>query len=57
MCKYCEEQKPIKSINWNGAGEISIGKRGILYGKNDEIFNINYCPMCRKKVERADNIE
>lgn len=57
MCKYCEEQKPIKSINWNGAGEISIGKRGILYGKDDaEILPTSW--LFNSKIEvLEDNTE
>lgn len=50
MCKYCEEQKLIKSVNWNGAGQINIDKNGNLYGKDNEIFRINYCPMCGRKL-------
>lgn len=50
MCKYCEDGKSIKSINWNGTGQINIDKKGNLYGKDDEIFRINHCPMCGKKL-------
>ncbi len=53
MCEYCEDKKSIRSINWNGSGQINIDKNGNLYGKDDEIFRINYCLMCRKKFERS----
>ena len=53
MCNYCQDKKSRTSVNWNGAGQINIDKNGILYGKDDEIFRINYCPMCRKRVERS----
>ena len=23
----------------------------ILYGKDDEVFDINYCPMCGRRLE------
>lgn len=51
MCEYCEDGKSIKSINWNGSGQISIGKHGILYGKDNEVFKINFCPMCARKLD------
>ena len=52
MCEYCEEivNKSIRSSNWNGQGEINIDKNGNLYGKDDEVFAINYCPMCGRKL-------
>ena len=50
MCEYCKNKKTIRSSNWDGAGEINIDKNGNLYGKDDEVFNINYCPMCGKKL-------
>jgi hypothetical protein len=54
MCKYCEKNKLITSSNWNGYGEISIDKNGNLYGKDDEIFKINYCPICGRKLGDED---
>ena len=57
MCNYCQDKKSITSVNWNGAGQINIDKNGILYGKDDEIFRINYCPMCGRELKGADNIE
>lgn len=27
MCEYCENGKSIKSVNWNGTGQINIDKK------------------------------
>ena len=52
MCKYCKNivNKPIRSVNWEGNGQINVTKTGKLYGKDDEVFMINYCPMCGRKL-------
>lgn len=50
MCEYCEYGNAIRSYNWNGSGYLNIGKNGNLYAKDDEIFKINYCPMCGRKL-------
>lgn len=50
MCEYCENEKSIRSVNWNGYGQINIDKNGNLYGKDDEVFKINYCPMCGRRL-------
>ena len=31
MCEYCDNDKSIKSSNWDGYGSISIDKNGNLY--------------------------
>jgi len=60
MCKYCEkEEKICDELD----KQIEIIKNTILIRKRignvfDSIiyntqFNINYCPMCRKKVGRS----
>lgn len=55
MCKYCENKKTIRSSNWYGNGQISIDNNGNLYGKDDEVFRINYCPMCGVKLGEQSN--
>ena len=50
MCEYCEKDKAIRSTNWGGCGQITIDKNGNLYGKDDEVFDINYCPMCGRRL-------
>ncbi|MCR5145943.1 MAG: hypothetical protein K6B70_01135 [Clostridia bacterium] len=50
MCEYCEKGKILRSINWNELGQINIDKNGNLYAKDDEVFRINYCPMCGRKL-------
>lgn len=52
MCEYCKDivNKAIKSVNWGGDGQINITRTGNLYGKDDEEFMINYCPMCGRKL-------
>ena len=57
MCKYCKDivNKPIRSVNWGGSGLINITRTGNLYGKDDEVFMINYCPMCGRKLGGITN--
>ena len=50
MCEYCNGEKSVRSSNWNGDGSISIDKYGNLFGKDDEVFKIKYCPMCGRKL-------
>lgn len=50
MCKYCESKKTIRSSNWHGNSQISIDNNGNLYRKDDEVFKINFCPMCGIKL-------
>lgn len=56
MCKYCKDivNKPIRSANWGGNGQINITKTGNLYGKDDEVFIINYCPMCGRNLKKGE---
>ena len=65
MCDYCEKRKEIKSCNFAGSAKmiVSVGEFNILdiYGDESKFnifkriyrprFDINYCPMCRQKVE------
>jgi len=68
MCKYCET-KEFKALNttldYSGL-EIAVSGGGILRVRNynfKELFDtqdavdINYCPMCRKKVRRLKSME
>lgn len=54
MYEYCEDI-PTPLI-YNGEIYIDVEKRGILYarfGDNEDcIININYCPMCGKKLQQ-----
>lgn len=62
MCEYCEKGNGFKALNdtvdYSGL-EISINNKGMLrtraymFKKNfqtQDIVNINYCPMCGKRV-------
>lgn len=57
MCEYCDSRKSITSINWNGSGQVNIDKNGNLYGKDDEVFKINFCPMCGRDLRRNNTDE
>ena len=56
MCEYCEDM-PTPLIS-NQETYIDVEKRGILYAKSgnneDCIININYCPMCGKKLAQKE---
>ena len=66
MCKYCEGDKPIrenlatrvagairfvriKKTKWGAC--LSISVIGLCNGKNQKYLQINYCPMCGRKLE------
>lgn len=61
MCEYCERRKIIKSCNFCGSANLIVSGNILdIYG-NEKIFNIfkktyrprfniNYCPICGKKL-------
>ncbi len=61
MCKCCEEKGfnvLNNTVDYSGL-EIAISNNGMLRVRNynfkdmfetQDVVNINYCPMCRKKV-------
>lgn len=61
MCKYCEENKKLKSSNFCGSAEFQIlGNYLDIFGDEKKFnifkriyrpsFNINYCPMCGRRL-------
>ncbi len=69
MCEYCEKDKTHRSCNFAGSAQmrISISKEmTILEVKGDKEkfslfkkiymprFDINYCPMCGRKLREED---
>lgn len=61
MCKYCEENKKLKSSNFCGSAEFQIlGNYLDIFGDEKKFnifkriyrpsFLIHYCPICRKEV-------
>ncbi len=65
MCEYCEKDKIHKSWNFCGSAKMRIYKNGLLEVKGDENkfslfkriycprFEINYCPMCGRKLMKG----
>lgn len=61
MCEYCEDGKGICRNNRKELGiELHNGNSILVaYGLDKQNWDIsveskiNYCPMCRKKVERS----
>lgn len=66
MCEYCEKQKEIKSCNFCGSAKAIISsskdcKLLDIWGDESKFqifkriyrprFDINYCPMCGRKLE------
>lgn len=59
MCKYCENAVPLMTGKTNDTGVVVKYPNGLMaYGydihgmsNNAIIININYCPMCGKKLE------
>ncbi|MBQ8298420.1 MAG: hypothetical protein IJX99_01120 [Clostridia bacterium] len=62
MCKYCEDKTgftPInRTVDYSGL-EISMSSKGMLRCRaymfkelfeTQDVVNINYCPMCGKKL-------
>ena len=61
MCEYCEKRKELKSSNFCGSASMIICGRYLdIYGDKKKFnifkriyqpsFNVNYCPMCGKKL-------
>lgn len=61
MCEYCEKGKGICRNNRKELGiELHSGSRKLIaYGFDEQNWDmsieckINFCPMCRKRVERS----
>lgn len=61
MCKYCEENESFKSANFCGSAKAQVlGHYLDIYGDEKKFnifkriyrpsFDINYCPMCGRKL-------
>nr|DAZ28031.1 MAG TPA: Rad50 zinc hook motif [Caudoviricetes sp.] len=61
MCEYCEGKKKLKSSNFCGSAEFQIlGNYLDIFGDEKKFnifkkiyrpsFNINYCPMCGRRL-------
>lgn len=61
MCEYCEKRKELKSSNFCGSATmVVLGETLDIYGDEKRFnifkriyrprFEINYCPMCGKKL-------
>lgn len=55
MCEYCENKKAARSVTFNGDTSFSIFKNQ-LYVDGDIVFQISYCPICRKEAGRVKHI-
>lgn len=62
MCEYCEKKKEVKSCNFGGRASMRVvGNILDIYGDKDIFsifrhtyrprFEIEYCPMCGKKLK------
>ena len=65
MCKYCEKRKKLKSSNFCGSATLIVSKNILdIYGDENKFnifksiyrprFDINYCPMCGRKLKEGD---
>ncbi len=61
MCEYCEKRKELKSCNFCGSATLSVSGKILEVQGNEKKFNIfkkiycprfdiNYCPMCGRKL-------
>lgn len=60
MCEYCKKGKNLKDYDYSKSYykvvENKLEHREDCidqYYSYTESFDINYCPMCRKKIERS----
>ena len=57
MCKYCDNEKMLPTFGSNSNGYIRKGRNKTYYlyievmGYITGIENINYCPICGRKLE------
>ena len=65
MCEYCKKSKKLKSNNFCGSATLIVsGDILDIYGDENKFnifkriyrprFNINYCPMCGRRLRNAN---
>ena len=54
MCKYCEEEKEIGYDDACGTLFIEDKKLTVDVGFDAMMCEINYCPMCGRKLNEVD---
>ena len=54
MCKYCEEEKEIGYDDACGTLFIEDKKLTVDVGFDAMMCEINYCPMCWRKLNEVD---
>lgn len=61
MCEYCEKEKGLKDFGYETESYYKIIGNTLEHREDcldeyysyTDIIDINYCPMCRKKIERS----
>ena len=58
MCEYCEKQYGNKPLAYSHLGDMEIEAGDIVagdFGAELARARINFCPMCGRKLEEADD--